>query len=123
MPSCEVTGLNVIAVYVEDLERAKTFYIEHLGFKESADEMPPGIMLEGGSVSLYLEGGRNSGTADADKSEFSPCFAVASVKKSYDALKQAGVCLLMDYQEFAPTFAMFRFADPDGNAIEIAGAP
>ncbi|HHH76050.1 MAG TPA: hypothetical protein ENL03_03380 [Phycisphaerae bacterium] len=52
-----------------------------------------------------------------------PCFATDSVRQSYEALKASGVKILEEYQEYAPTFALFKIADPDGNMIEIAGNP
>ncbi|MDP6357635.1 MAG: hypothetical protein QF473_21135 [Planctomycetota bacterium] len=45
------------------------------------------------------------------------------MKASYEALKAAGVNIALDYQEFAPTFALFQVSDPDGNLIEFAGQP
>lgn len=55
--------------------------------------------------------------------EFSPCFATDGVKAAYQSLKAAGVRIVGEYQEFGPQFAFFRVSDPDGNLIEIAGAP
>jgi hypothetical protein len=86
--------------------------------------MEPGILMKAGEVTLYLEAGRkNERGREYAMSEFSPCFATHSVKGSYEALKAAGVPIRAEYQEFAPTFAFFRIADPDGNLIEFAGSP
>ena len=110
-------------IYVTDLARSEAFYRDHLGF-EKIEDMPPGILMKAGTVSLYLEANRERGNdATPRSSEFSPCFATESVKGSYGALKAAGVTISADYQEFAPTFAFFVIGDPDGNLIEFAGAP
>jgi lactoylglutathione lyase len=119
----EITGMNVLAVYVADLEQAVTFYTEQLGF-ERGEEMSPGVLLRAGDVTLYLEAGRRAReSASREFPEFSPCFATASVKESYAALKSADVTIVEEYQEYAPTFALFKIADPDGNLIEFAGQP
>ena len=45
------------------------------------------------------------------------------MKNAYEKLNAAGVTVVEDYQEFAPTFGAFRIADPDGNVIEFASKP
>ena len=123
MSTVNVLGLNVLAVYVKDLETSVSFYRDHLGFKQT-QEMSPGILMEAGDVTLYLEANRQKDRPEpATTAEFSPCFATESVKSSYDALKKAGVEMTVEYQEFGPTFALFQIADPDGNLIEFAGTP
>ncbi|MEZ4647723.1 MAG: VOC family protein [Candidatus Eisenbacteria bacterium] len=123
MPTTIVRDLNVIAVYVSDLERSVAFYRDHLGF-EKAEDMEPGVLMRAGAVTLYLEAGRGrSREEEPRRAEFSPCFATDSVKDSYESLARAGVRMSGGYQEFAPTFAMFRVLDPDGNLIEFAGNP
>lgn len=123
MAGIKVKDMNVLAVYVADLERAKAFYIEHLGFEE-CEEMSPGILMRSGHVTLYIEGGREEQKPESGKfSEFSPCFATESVKQACKILKSSGVKIVEEYQEFAPTFALFKILDPDGNLIEFAGKP
>ena len=56
-PTVQVTGLQVVAIYVSELERARAFYCGHLGFRQTG-EMPPGIMLDAGGTTVYLEAGR-----------------------------------------------------------------
>lgn len=123
MPTVQVTGLNVISIYVSDLERAEAFYRDHLGF-EKADDMPPGVVMKAGDVILYLEGSRQ---AQPDRghtgSEFAICFACDSVRTASEELRKAGVTFVSDYEEHAPTFAFFQIEDADGNVIEFAGAP
>ncbi len=49
MSRIEIRGINVLAVYVSDLERSKAFYTEILGFEEG-DEVDPGILLKSGNL-------------------------------------------------------------------------
>lgn len=123
MSKVKVRDMNVLAVYVNDFEKAKAFYIEQLGFEES-EEVSPGILLQSGDVTLYMEGGRKKRESGLrEYSEFSPCFSTDSVKETFEVLKASDVKIVEEYQEFAPTFALFKIADPDGNLIEIAGKP
>ncbi|MCK5065378.1 MAG: VOC family protein [Candidatus Fermentibacteraceae bacterium] len=123
MAKVKVNDMNVLAVYVTDLEMAKAFYIEQLGFEE-CEEISPGILLRSGDVTLYMEAGRKERKFESREfSEFSPCFATDSVKQTYEVMKSSGVKVVEEYQEYAPTFALFKITDPDGNLIEIAGKP
>ncbi len=123
MATTTVRDLNALAIYVTDLERSADFYRKHLGFEVSGD-MPPGVLMKAGSVTLYLEADRKAKRTESQPlAEFSPCFATDSVKASHDALRAAGVRIVTAYQEYGPAFALFRIADPDGNLIEFAGTP
>lgn len=123
MATITVKDLNVLAIYVTDLARSATFYSDHLGF-EKCEEMEPGILMKAGEVTLYLEACReNERSGKATTAEFIPCFATDSIKGAYESLKAAGIPISTEYQEFAPTFALFRVSDPDGNQIEFAGTP
>jgi catechol 2,3-dioxygenase-like lactoylglutathione lyase family enzyme len=123
MPVIKVTGLNVLAIYVSDLEKAKEFYRDILGFEESG-AMDPGFCMVSGDLTIYLEPGREECNKPPDKyAEVCPCFATEGLNEAYDKLCDAGVKIVAEYQEFSPEFAMFRIADPDGNKIEFAGAP
>jgi catechol 2,3-dioxygenase-like lactoylglutathione lyase family enzyme len=124
MATVTVTQLHVLAIYVSDLAGARDFYKSHFGF-EDAGEMPPGLLLQGGGATLYLEEGR-APRAMAEEplpAEICPCFGLESIKAGWEALSAAGLHVLMPYTEFAPTFAMFAVADPDGNRLEFAGKP
>ncbi|MBN2053837.1 VOC family protein [bacterium] len=123
MPTINVRDLNVLAVYASNFQRSVAFYTDHLGF-EKVEDMPPGILMKAGAVMLYIEAGKvvepETGPSPGG---FCPCFAVDSVKESYQALREAGVRISTPYQEFGPAFALFRITDPDGNVIEFAGSP
>lgn len=123
MSTVTVTGLQVISVFCSDLQKSKNFYIDHLGFKQMQD-MPPGVLLSAGELTVYLEPGRQSRTSKPLKfPEVSPCFDCGSVKEAFRDLKDAGITIVSDYVEYGPQFAMFKIADPDGNVIEFGGNP
>ncbi len=87
-------------------------------------DMPPGVLMASGDVTIYLEPGRGAReSVPGTTAEFSPCFATDSVKASWQALRDAGTTIVEEYQEFGPEFALFKVADPDGNLIEFAGRP
>lgn len=126
MSTVQISGLNVVSIYVSDLERAKAFYEQHLGFEDTGEEMPPGILMRAGDVMIYLEGGRQPRkVSDQSEAEVAVCFSTVrnSVHKVCDLLSAAGVKIAYPYREFTSHFAMFRITDPDGNLIEFAGHP
>jgi catechol 2,3-dioxygenase-like lactoylglutathione lyase family enzyme len=123
MSLINITGLNVIAVYVTDLDTSVEFYTSMLGFVQSKIKMPPGILLETKDTMLYIEAGRSKKNKFGEKSEFSPCFSTESIKDSYIMCVDSNIQIITDYIEYAPIFALFRIADPDGNVIEFAGKP
>ena len=123
MPTIQVTGLAVVAIFVTDFDRAKEFYEEQLGFAVCGD-YPPGILLEAGEITIYLEGARNARRSDPHKDvDVRSVFLTRSVRETHEKLKTAGVPIVQEYQEFSATYAIFQIKDPDGNVIEFAGKP
>ena len=118
-----VTGVNVIAIYVADLERAKRFYVDTLGLAERGG-MAPGVVLSVGETTVYLEAGR-TGSVDPGISlpTVSICFDTPSVRAAFDELKAKSVRVVEELRSVGDDFAMFRIADPDGNVVEFAGKP
>lgn len=118
-----VTGVNVIAVYVTDMDKALEFYCGLLELKDTG-ELGPGRMLKAGDMSIYVEATRESAKEDAlNRADVTLCLAVDSVKKACTDLKASGVDICMDYIEYSPEFSMFMVKDPDGNVVEFAGRP
>lgn len=124
MSTVQITQLHVLAIYISDLQGARDFYTTHFGFID-AGGMPPGLLLAGGGATLYLEEGRVPRALGEEPAtaEICPCFGLESIKAGWEALRAAGLHVLMPYTEYAPTFAMFAVADPDGNRLEFAGRP
>jgi len=118
-----VTGVNIIAIYVTDLECSLDFYRDKLGLIDSG-EMGPGYMLKAGEISVYLEASRKSSKVDAmTNADVTICFSTKSVKHAYEVLSSGNTNVTMNYVEYSDEFAMFMVADPDGNIVEFAGTP
>lgn len=120
-PESLVTGVCIIAMYVTDLERSLRFYVDELGFQEK-QAMPPGIIVESGNASLYIEGGMKECAVTEGRAKCAPTFETRSVRRAHALLKENGL-QVSELQIFGETFATFIVADPDGNLIEFAGAP
>jgi predicted enzyme related to lactoylglutathione lyase len=121
-----VDHLNVASVFVDDLDRAVSFYVETLGF-EKTRAMDPGVLLhaKGPDLTLYVEGGRKaSPTPAGERAHVSLCFnAAQGVKAALAAIERAQIPVVGKYGDFEGRFAGFQFTDPSGNVIEIAGQP
>lgn len=121
-----ISGFNVIAIYVSDLARAKDFYVNVLGMKfdEKNSAGGNGVILHGGGLMFYVEGGRTHQVQPGmTANTISPTFASSSIRHAYNILKEQGVPIVEEYNQPNESFAMFRIADPDGNVIEFAGKP
>jgi catechol 2,3-dioxygenase-like lactoylglutathione lyase family enzyme len=119
------TDVSCLAVYVTDYERAKSFYTEVLGFDVRVEPGPELCFLvsKSGEVNIYLEGGYEPSSVNERTARLSFFLeAEESVFETYEDLKAAGVELLQDAPEqVGDDRYVFRFADPDGNIIEVSG--
>ncbi|MFQ5905390.1 MAG: VOC family protein [bacterium] len=120
-------NVGALAVYVSDLERAKKFYTEVLGFQIVTELSPTLCFLRSrsGDIEIYVEGGKKPASIDNETSRLSFFLRTEeSAPEAYDALRTAGVKLLQDAPEFVgdDTYC-FQFEDPDGNIIEVAARP
>jgi predicted enzyme related to lactoylglutathione lyase len=124
MPTIQFKEMCSIVVYVSDLEKAKAFYTDQLGF-EFSEKMGAGIVMQGGGVKIFIEGGyAKRETVPEKEADVAVCFDVkGGVRGAFEKLKKAGVKMHVPYQEVEPGFAFFRMSDPDGNVFEIAGEP
>jgi catechol 2,3-dioxygenase-like lactoylglutathione lyase family enzyme len=123
------TEIRCLAVYVTDMERAKKFYTEVLGFEISADVHPNLCFLRSktgrGKVPIYLEGGHKPASADDDTARLSFFLEPEKrVPEVFEELKRAGVKILQEAPELVSDDIMwFQFCDPDGNILEVSGKP
>jgi len=124
MSTVKVEKMCVVALYVSDLEKSKAFYADRLGF-EFSETMGPGILMKGGGNTFYIEGGYTKREkVSAKEANACPCFGVeGGLREAFEKLQKADVTIVSKFQEFTPTFAFFRIADPDGNVFELAGKP
>ena len=124
MPTIQFEKMHAIILYVSDLKKAQAFYTDQFGF-EFCEAMGSGIVMKGGGVLLFIEGGYTKREdVSARVSDVSVCFNVkGGVRGAFERLKQSGVTIAAEYQEVEQGFAYFRMADPDGNVFEISGEP
>jgi catechol 2,3-dioxygenase-like lactoylglutathione lyase family enzyme len=117
--------VKTVAIYVTDLEAAKAFYTDVLGFRCAAQVALDLCFLvsESGSVHVYLKGSMKPGRADRRSTRLSFFLEPeGSVSDTYGRLKSSGVRLLQKAPEYVGDGNYwFQFEDPDGNIIEVAG--
>lgn len=120
-------SIRALAIYVSDMEKAKKFYTEILGFEVSTQLSPNLCFLESksGQIHIYLEGGNKPTSIDNRTIRLSFFLqAEKSASETYSALKTASVKILQEAPEqVGDDTSCFQFEDPDGNIIEVAGKP
>ena len=86
-----ITDIQLVAIYVTDLDAAKTFYIETLGFMVRA-EGHPGLLLHSAGATIYLQAGRTPPADEPNTTpEVSAVFGTRSVAAARDYLIEQGV--------------------------------
>ena len=116
--------LELVAIPVSDVDRAKSFYVEQAGFNADHDHTvseeirfvqltPPGSAC---SIAL------GNGLTDAEPgSVVGLQLVVADIGQAHDELAQRGV-EVSDVQEF-PWGSFVFFSDPDGNKWSVQQLP
>ncbi|MBD3285043.1 hypothetical protein GF359_01595 [candidate division WOR-3 bacterium] len=118
------TSINTVAVYVSDMERAKKYYTEILGFKLKHDFGNLCFLVSDSErITVYLEAGYEPSPADYKSTHLSFFLTTAkSTKETFDELKSKGVQILdAEPEEVGDGVYVFRFCDPDGNVLEATG--
>jgi catechol 2,3-dioxygenase-like lactoylglutathione lyase family enzyme len=102
------TGLNHIALSVSDVERARDFYVEHLGLQVTSESLPSNSFLDCGNEFLALFRGRQAGLAHY-------CYSIPDYnqREAAERLREAGL---------TPDLRGNRiyFPDPDGLVVQLA---
>jgi catechol 2,3-dioxygenase-like lactoylglutathione lyase family enzyme len=130
--------LEVVTIPVSDLDRAKTFYAEQLGFNVDIDHQVSSevrflqLTPPGSACSIHL----GSGTERLQPGSLEGLFLVVSdVKAAREALVERGVdvgeVLVFDSGEYRPSregesldlVGVVFFADPDGNRWMVQQIP
>lgn len=116
----QVRGIDFVGVAVNDIDAAKAFYGDVLGLPQTGGFGDNWVEYEAGNLTLSLIKG--DAAAIAKRIEAGPyaaigvALAVPDVKAAIEELKQKGVTVSMDAQEFPPCFtAMVQ--DPTGNYV------
>ena len=123
--------IYLTSVFVDDQDKALTFYTEVLGFIKKSD-FPVGQFKwltvvspeEPDGVELLLEPNDNPATKSFQKALFeqgiaATSFAVSDIQKEYERMKKLGVVWTQEPTPMGPaTIAVFD--DTCGNLIQIA---
>ena len=104
----QATGLNHIALAVADVERARDFYVEHLGLRVTSESLPSNSFLDCGDEFLALFRSREPGLAHY-------CYSIPDYDQRDAAARLKGVGLTPDLQG-----NRIYFRDPDGLVVQLA---
>ncbi len=124
-------GVNaaVVRYHVHDIERAVTFYTQHLGFQLTQRAGNIFATISRGDLYLLLSGPSSSGSRpmpDGRRQEPGGwnrvVLYVDSIASSVTALEAAGVRFRND-MEVGPGVKQIQIEDPDGNPIELHESP
>ncbi len=121
--------LNVVGIYVENLDDALKFYVDLLGMKKTRKLGQGWLLLAdnlvSGNLSLYVEGGRKKSQGDPlNQSCMSLCFSTKEgIKNTYARLVKAKVNMVGKYMAHSNEFHSFSCLDPSGNVLEFSGNP
>jgi predicted enzyme related to lactoylglutathione lyase len=119
-----LTGLTFVAVYVDDLDAALSFYTGLLGLEKSFDMGPSACYLRlSDEIGLYVEGGNAPAPVQPKQTRASFGLTAGSVVEMYRVLAAAGVPIVQSSgpQEMGGGQGWFQCVDPAGNIIEIVG--
>ncbi len=114
-----ITGLGVVYLYVKEMERAKGFYRDALGFALEGDHdwvettLPNGVRF---ALHLWDEGAAepSSGGVNLD-------FEVADIDAAAEHLRAHGVEVGEIHRQ--PYGSFVTFVDPEGYRLELFQAP
>ncbi|MGG3572625.1 VOC family protein [Bacillus gobiensis] len=119
-----IKQISTVAVYVEDQQKAKTFWTEKMGFEVTAEHPmgPHAFWLEvaprhaESKLVLYPR----SMMEGYETKQASIVFETENIEEFYEEMKKNGVELLGEPQKMQwGTFVQFK--DPDGNEFLIRG--
>jgi predicted enzyme related to lactoylglutathione lyase len=123
--------IYLTSVYVDDQDKALTFYTQVLGFIKKSD-FPVGQFKwltvtspgEPGGVELLLEPNDNPAARQFQKALFeqgiaATSFAVEDIQKEYERMKDLGVAFRMPPTQMGPA-TVTVFDDTCGNLIQLA---
>ncbi|MCB2153247.1 VOC family protein [bacterium] len=117
----KIKKINVVFVYVEDVEKAKDFYSNVLGFGKPAVDNPFWVewkLPEGSDFAICKASDeRLEGTVPA-RSTVKFSMVVDDIRKAYADLFELGVRLVSEPQQ-GSGFLYLEFQDLDGNVLRL----
>jgi len=114
-----IKQVAVVMVGVSDLARSARFYEHTLGLKRKHGS-PEFVFLDGGGITLGL----STGLAKSIQplvGAVEIVFAVDDVRRSYEALKAAGVEFIREPRRATEQEWVANFRDPDGHLLSLFG--
>jgi predicted enzyme related to lactoylglutathione lyase len=119
-----IAGLTFVAAYVDDLERAISFYRDVLGLEKAFDMGPSACFMKiNDEVGLYIEGGNEPLKVTPKTVRASFGLTAESVRAMFERVKasEATIVHANGPQDMGGGQAWFQCYDPAGNLIEIVG--
>ena len=111
-----MTEICVIGVYVRDLEQAKEFYCDKLGFEVARRHGDCILQLKNESVTFVVE--KIEGDFPSE-----PCVAIGvptdDLEGEMERLRSSGVAFFHDTPQPFPEGMFAACRDPDGNLLEL----
>jgi len=113
-----IQGIDHIAIFVTDMDRAVEFYTQTLGLELGyrsphwTEVMTPGVYI--GLHPAEAVAGAKSGKATTQIS-----FKVSNIKEVQQELQSRGITFSREINEISPGKWMANFSDPDGNQLSI----
>ena len=119
--------LELVPVSVSDIDRAKTFYAEKVGFNVDFDMDTPEMRLVqltpiGSGCSILLSRGNGEISDMPVGSLKGLTLVVKDIREAYDALVSKGVTM-GEIIEYDRGIKMVRFEDPEGNSWFLQEIP
>ena len=112
--------ISAISIYVHDLEQAKSFYRDQLGFKVAGQPAPYIVQLEHDGVPIVLCAAEKPATGSYTKdSSMVLGIGTDDVAKQSNALRAKGATVLFEEPQDFPVGKFNAVRDPSGNVIEL----
>ena len=116
-----MTSFAVIGIYVDDIDKAKEFYCDALGFEiENTYDDGCIVQLKGDGPTVILEKVDNPSKAVyPGGSQVVLCVATDNIEKTSEEFKTKGVNFLHDGPQPFVAGRFMAMKDPAGNTLEL----
>ena len=120
MENFKLTQISIIMLGVTDMVKSLAFYRDLLGVGVKGQMEGFAFLDTGGAMLCLSQGLAKASSAIAGATEV--VFAVESVGKAYEALRQKGVAFVNEPRVVTGTSWAVNFTDPDGHKLSLFGA-
>jgi predicted enzyme related to lactoylglutathione lyase len=112
--SIAASHVPVMSIYVSDMEAARRFYVEVVGFAEKARYGEDIMTLSNSGSMIVIEKVR-----EGEVPRVVPGLQVADIAKAFAACKASGVTLIDQAPRPFPAGMVFSIKDPSGNELDV----